>query len=177
MTTMNNTEEQANTLSLNKSLQDARLIASLTVDQVADKLHLSASIIHEIEDDLEDLIENKKYPIIYLRGYIANYAKLVKLDKFPEFEEYKLLSVTQKVRKNICPPIDVKPTKKRRKWLVLLLIISVLAIGLFLIQQFFFSESNFFQSETKTLELKPEVTDNSLHLAVDKKLVSDEINQ
>ena len=171
MTTINN-EEQVNTLPLSKSLQDARLKASLTVDEVAEALNLRPSTIIEIEDKLESVIENKKYPLIYLRGYIANYAKLVKLDKFNEFLEYQQLSAAPDIAINLCPSLDIKPPKKRGKLLFLLLIvIAVVAVGFFSVQKIFFSETNLVAPEAQEtiLESKKAVTDVSQRLVVEKK--------
>jgi len=171
MTTMNN-QEQANTLSLSKSLQDARLKASLTVDEVAEALNLRPSTIIDIEDKLESEIENKKYPLIYLRGYIANYAKLVKLDKVNEFLEYQQLSAAPDIAINLCPPIDIKPPRKRGKLLLLLLlVIAAIAVGFFSVQNVFFSETNLVSPETQEtgLESKKTVSDVSQHLVVEKK--------
>ena len=167
-----NNEEQTNTLSLSKSLQDARLKASLTVDEVAEVLNLGPSTIIDIEDQLESVIENKKYPLIYLRGYVANYAKLVKLDKFNEFIEYQQLSATQDTVRNLCPPIDIKPSKKRGKLLFLLfVVITIVAVGFFSVQKIFFSSTNLVAPETQDTILEPKkaVTDVSQRLVVEKK--------
>ena len=173
MTTMNN-EEQVNTLSLNKSLQDARLKASLTIEDVAEALNLGASTIIDIEDKLESVIEDKKYPLIYLRGYIANYAKLVELDKVNEFIEYQQLLAAPDVAINLCPPLDIKPPKKRSKFMLLLLIVLVIAVmvaGFFSAKKFFFSETSLVIPETQEtkLESKKTVTDISQPLVVEKK--------
>ena len=61
MTTMNN-QEQTIIVPLGKALQDARLSASLTVEEVAEQLNLAVSTVRDLEDDLDNVIENKKYP-------------------------------------------------------------------------------------------------------------------
>ena len=141
MTTMNN-QEQTIIVPLGKALQDARLSASLTVEEVAEQLNLAVSTVRDLEDDLDNVIENKKYPPIYLRGYIANYAKLVALDKLNQFIEYQQLSDSQKHPRNLRSPAIIPPVKKRGKRLLLLFVLIVAVCICFLIvQQVFFSES------------------------------------
>lgn len=141
MTIMNNQEK--NTIEpLGKALQGARLSASLTVEEVAERLNLAVSTVLDIEDDLDKMIENQEYPSIYLRGYIANYAKLVALDKLDQFSEYRQLSESQNPPRNLRPAVNISPEKKRLKRLLLLVVLIVaFAFCFFIVQQVFFSES------------------------------------
>lgn len=137
-----NDQEKSSIATLGKALQDARLSASLTVEEVAEQLNLAISTVREIEGDLAHLIENKKYPHIYLRGYLANYAKLVALEKLNQFPEYQQLSGSQTHPKNLRPSIKVSPAKKLGKWLLLsFILIAVVCLGFFIVQQAFSSES------------------------------------
>ena len=141
MNTMND-QEKKSIAPLGKALQDARLSASLTVEEVAEKLNLAMSTIRDIEDQLDNVIEAEKYPSIYLRGYLANYAKMVALGKLEQFPEYQRLSDTQIPLRNLRPSGLVPPVKKRGKQLLLLSVfIAVVCLAFFIVQQVFFSES------------------------------------
>lgn len=126
MTTINN-QEQTIVAPLGQALQDARHAASLSVDDVAQQLNLGPQTVRDIEEVLDEIIENKKYPTIYLRGYLANYAKLVALDNVEQFIEYQQLSVSQSKQKSLRSPMIIHPVKKRGKWLWLLFILIVIA--------------------------------------------------
>ena len=142
MTTMNE-QNKNNIAPLGKALQGARLKASLTVEEVAEKLNLAVSTIRDIEEQLDSVIEDKKYPSIYLRGYLVNYAKLVALGKLEPFLEYQQLSDTQIHMRNLRPSAKIPPVKKRGKRLLLVSVLTaVVCLGFFIVQQVFFSESD-----------------------------------
>ncbi|MCG6200912.1 RodZ domain-containing protein [Psychromonas antarctica] len=135
MNTINN-EEPTIVAPLGKTLQDARLIASLSVEAVAEQLNLGVGTIRDIEDNLDEVIENQKYPTIYLRGYLVNYAKLVKLGKLQQFIEYQKLTQKQKKPTHLRSPMIIPPVKKRSKtWLFLLLVIAAVSVFFMLEQQ------------------------------------------
>ena len=122
---------------LGKALKEARLAASLSIDDVAEKLNLGACTVRDFEEDLSGILETKKYPVIYLRGYLANYAKLVNLNTLELFVEYQQLDSVKK-NKNILTHSNViiPPTKKRSKFLpVLLIIVITLSALLYLFNQ------------------------------------------
>lgn len=154
MTTMND-QEKKSIAPLGKALQDARLKASLTVEEVAEELNLAMSTIRDIEDQLDNAIEDKRYPSIYLRGYLVNYAKLVALGKLNEFPEYQQLSDTQIHPRNLRPSANLPPVKKRGKRLLLSSVfIAVVCLGFFIVQQVFFSESKTVIENTQDTNLK-----------------------
>lgn len=130
---------------LGKALKDARLAAELSIDEVAEQLNLGPSTVSELEDNLENILVIKKYPIIYLRGYLTNYAKLVNLTTLALFVEYQQLKVgaPQKVlpTSNMIIPV----AKKRSKLFPLLLFVIVVLVAIFCFfqQQLF---STFYQS-------------------------------
>lgn len=138
-----NNQEKTIIAPLGQALQDARLVASLSLEEVADKLHLSVTTVRDIEDNLDNCIENKTYPAIYLRGYLANYAKLVALNELDRFIEYQDLLPTPKTPDNLRSPIIIPPTAKKRSklfWLFFVIVI-VAAIYLLVTQVDFFSDS------------------------------------
>ena len=56
-------------------LKQARKRAGLSVDAVAEKLHLLRSVINSIEEDSYERIRGETF----VRGYMRNYARLVKV--------------------------------------------------------------------------------------------------
>jgi|GEM_PF-2379671 len=139
---------------LGQALQDARQAASLSVDDVAHQLNLGAQTVRDIENDLDKIIENKKYPTIYLRGYLVNYAKLVALDNIGQFIEYQQLSVSQRKQKNLRSPTIIRPVAKYGKWLWLLFILIVIAGISFAVAQ----QASLFKTEIfnpSVTEIKP----------------------
>jgi cytoskeleton protein RodZ len=170
-----NNQENTNTIELGKALQDARLAASLTVDEVAEKLNLAISAIRDIEDNLDLVINNQKYPPVYLRGYIANYAKLVGLDKFEQFPEYQQLSAPQDIAKNIRPPVKASSAGKRGKWLLFLIILlAVTGLGFFAVQQLFFTSSSEFSDRKEIKQEQVNIAaDAEQEITAKKKTVAD----
>jgi cytoskeleton protein RodZ len=176
-----NDPEIATIAVLGKALQNARLKASLAVEEVALQLNLAISTVRDIEDDLDNMIAEQKIPTIYLRGYIANYAKLVSLEKLDEFSEYQQLLSSQIKSGMIRPPLIPAPTKNRGKKL-LLLIISLTVIGAlyFAAQHFLLSKNN---PLTPVSIIKKPVADSTStqtvqHIVVTKKVISaDETDQ
>ncbi|ABM03003.1 conserved hypothetical protein [Psychromonas ingrahamii 37] len=128
---MNNDTPQIVT-PLGLALHNARLKASLSVEQVANLLNLKESVVRELEDDISALIESGKYAPIYLRGYLANYAKLVALKSLNEFVEYQQFSKHQARDTSLRATASMAPAGKKRlipRWLLLaLLLVAILAI-------------------------------------------------
>ncbi len=142
MTTTINEQEKTGRAPLGQALRNARLNRSLSIEEVAAKLNLAASTLQDIEDGLADLIENKKYPSIFLRGYLVNYAKLVSLAELKQFPEYQQLSNSQAYLAKLRPSATISPAKKRGKKLLLLsVLLAVLGLALFIVQKSFFSKS------------------------------------
>jgi len=131
MDTMNNDAPNIIT-PLGLALHNARLKASLSVEQVAKLLNLKESAVRELEGDISDLIESGHYAPIYLRGYLANYAKLVALKSIDEFAEYQQLSKPESRDTPIRPTASMFPAGKKKiipRWLlVFLLLIAILAV-------------------------------------------------
>jgi len=120
---------------LGKALKDARLADSLSIEEVAENLNLSVSILIDLENELDTILEAKKYPTIYLRGYLNNYAKLLGITKLELFAEYKQLdSIQKQILK--APHLIIPQTKKGSKILPLsLLTVIVIMVVLFVFQK------------------------------------------
>jgi len=126
---------------LGQALKDARLAASLTLEEVAEKLNFAPSTVRDFEDNLEQILLTKKYPVIYLRGYLANYAKLVGLNTLELFVEYQQLATTQKTAKKLPVSDLIIPQKKKRskKLPLFLLLIAIIGAAIYLFQTQFFT--------------------------------------
>ena len=115
------------TASLGKALKDARLAESLSVEEVAEQLHLSLSTVRDIEDNLVAIQKEKKYPVIYLRGYLSNYAKLVALDDLDGFDEFQQLVATPNRKEApLVSGLIIPPNNKRSKMLPLSFLLLVI---------------------------------------------------
>ena len=56
----------------------------VTVEDIASKLHLAVSIIHAIEEDDYDKLPE----LVYVRGYIRSYCRLLNMDPIPVLDMY-----------------------------------------------------------------------------------------
>ena len=114
-------------MTLGKALQEHRLAANFSVDEIALKLNLKTDVIEGIESDLQQLIEEKIYPLIYLRGYLANYSKVVHLGDLQSFPEYQQLSRPAKSANTLSNPYILTNHQKSSNkfaWFILLLFIG-----------------------------------------------------
>jgi cytoskeleton protein RodZ len=155
---------------LGKALKDARLLASLSVDEVAEKLNLGPSTVHDLEDALDSVLETQKYPVIYLRGYLANYAKLVGLSTLELFVEYQQLGTVQKKAKSISSAsLAIPLTKKRSKFLPVLFVFILISIVITALLSLFNKPFlNAFQAINSTFSTSIESVENE---GVSKKLI------
>lgn len=168
--TIINKQEQTSKVTLGKALQSARLSSSLTVEDVAEKLNLAVFTVREIEDDLDNVIEDKKYPAIYLRGYIANYAKLVALDKLEQFSEYQQLSNRPKHAIKPCVSVAAPVRKKTRKSLILVPgLLIVLGLCFLAAKQFWFNDN---EASLADIQEPQQLGENSF---VNKEITSDKV--
>jgi len=90
--TEENKHNEQQPIPLDQALKTARLAANLTVEEVAQRLNLKPSVIENLENDLETVIASEVYPLIYLRGYLINYGKELKLPDVESYPEFQSLS-------------------------------------------------------------------------------------
>ncbi|MBB1272937.1 MULTISPECIES: RodZ family helix-turn-helix domain-containing protein [Psychromonas] len=120
------------TMTLDKILKESRLAANLSIDEVALKLNLKETVILDIENNLEQVIAENRYPIIYLRGYIANYSKMVGVADLKSYPEYQQLIHPEKRVTTLKSPHILRAKKSSAKkviWILFLLIL-ITAAGL-----------------------------------------------
>ena len=91
MTEENKHNEQQQ-IPLDQALKDFRLAANLSVDELAQRLNLKTSVILNLENNLDKVISDGIYPLIYLRGYLVNYSKELKFPDVESYSEFQKLS-------------------------------------------------------------------------------------
>ncbi|MDN2663643.1 helix-turn-helix domain-containing protein [Psychromonas sp. 14N.309.X.WAT.B.A12] len=117
-------------MTLDQALKEHRIAANFSVEELALKLNLKASVVNDIENDLELLIADKRYPVIYLRGYLANYAKAVQLAEIESFSEYQQLSIPSRSNNTLSNPYLLSTKKKSSNkfgWFILIVFIAAIA--------------------------------------------------
>lgn len=122
------TEQIRNEVRLEYALKECRLAANLSIETIAKKLNLNTSVIRNIEEHLDDIIADEKYPRVYLRGYLANYSKIVGLPLIDAFPQYQQLLSSANSNRNIIsqPLIPVAPKSSfKMLWVLLLLAIGI----------------------------------------------------
>jgi len=117
---------------LGLALHNARLAASLSIDEVAKRLNLGAAVVKDLEGDITVLIDSHKYSSIYLRGYLTNYAKLVGLNAICDYVEYQQLATAQKPENNFRATASTAPVKEKKlislPFVMMLLLIAVVVV-------------------------------------------------
>jgi len=93
--TIENTEqaltEDIEVIGPGQILAEAREAQGLTQQQVADKLNFRASLVEDIENDIFD----RKLPVTFNRGYLKNYAKLVKISADDVLAGFEMLGIAE----------------------------------------------------------------------------------
>jgi cytoskeleton protein RodZ len=106
-----------------KSLREEN---KLSIDQVATKLNLAPKVIKDIECSLEDIIELKTYSLVFLRGYLANYGKLVGLEDIENYKEFSQISIRKKRVNILTETTGIRPQQRKRRIVLKLFIVLLL---------------------------------------------------
>jgi len=123
-------ENKDDIVSLGEKLAKLRLAKGLTECDIATRIHVRTSIIHDIENDRPINV-----PAVFYKGYIKNYAAIVGL---PE-NEYQLYIDVQsnqpsiQVIKNYSNKEQTKRHTKRIFFISLLIILMIIGITAFLV--------------------------------------------
>lgn len=133
MSIMSN-QEQLSKTSLGTALKEARVAASLTLEEASEHLNLNVTTLRDLEDELDETITSQKYPCIYLRGYLVNYSKLVGLTSLDEYAEYQQLTEHHKSTA-LLHKAKKKENKHSNKSFLYLLIAVLLIISVYFAQQ------------------------------------------
>jgi len=132
MTTEKIIHNEQQTIPLDQALKNARLAANFTVEEIAQRLNLKQTVIENLENNLERMIADEVYPLIYLRGYLINYGKKVNLPDVESYPEFQSLShPAESVTSLQNTYIFNDPRKNTRKILLLsLLSFAIVIIGI-----------------------------------------------
>ena len=122
---MNDTPARAGAIGPGERLQAARIKKGLSIEDVANRMHLSRSILEALEDNNFDEITAP----IFVKGYLRAYARIVSLSEDEMIEQYidfyseedPPISSTS----NMAP--ELSPADTRIKWTTYLVIV-VLAV-------------------------------------------------
>ncbi|WP_022942028.1 RodZ domain-containing protein [Psychromonas hadalis] len=164
---------------LGQALKDARLVISLSIDEVADQLNLSVTTVCDLEDNLQNVLKTKKYPVIYLRGYLVNYAKLVGLNTLELFVEYQQLESSRKEKKNLHSLGLIPETKKRTKRLPLILLVIIVLVSLFYLfqKQLLANFTSIFESVSEVVSKEGESEKQLLNITPSSSITDDVVIQ
>lgn len=114
--------EQLTQLIIGPTLRKSREALGLDINQVAEAIHLDASIIVALESDDFDSLPSR----VFVQGYIRNYAKLLDIDERPILDAYNEFQ-PQYQQQNPSNLVKVKVTRNASvtfilsliKWLVI----------------------------------------------------------
>ena len=147
-------------------LQAARISIGMTIDDVANKMHLSSEILNSLEENNFDDITAP----IFVKGYLRAYARLVKMDENEIIDQYTHYYTDgdppiSSIR-NTMPEINADDA--RVKWTTYLVIFVLITL-------LFMWWWNRYQQPTETLSLETESmnTSGSLKLPSQKVEMSD----
>ena len=170
-------------MTLDKALKKHRLAANLSVEEIALKLNLKTTVIEGLENDLAQLIEDQVHPVIYLRGYLANFSKAVRLPNLESFPEYQQLSRPGKSVNTLSNPYiltNKKQSSNKFAWFVLLLLVGCITSTIYYWESV--SASLFSQTvvDTENIHMRlPEPGENSFidTYAEDNELAAEQVTE
>lgn len=107
-------------------LQAARISIGLTIEDVANKMHLSESILSSLEEnDFDDITAP-----IFVKGYLRSYARMVNVDENDIIQQYSSFYMDGdppiNSTSNTSPEINSGDT--RVKWITWLVIVGLIAL-------------------------------------------------
>lgn len=138
-------------LSLGQQLNAARVAASLSLDDVANTLHISLSILNAIENDSLDKSMNP----LFSKGYIKSYAGLLKLDKERLVSLYTTQYSDDVVVKKMQSFSNRTKLKEHNNYLNYATWLIVLFFGATVVVWWY-------QQQNQALDLSPKTTDSSV---------------
>jgi len=111
-----------------KRLQAARIAANFSLESVAIALHLTTQMVADLEDDHYDKFAGHTF----IRGYLRNYARLLRLSSDEIIAAFNNLGLVE--RETDKPKLALKTTYRRRsssllRWLLLSLVIILVVAG------------------------------------------------
>jgi cytoskeletal protein RodZ len=153
-------------MTLGNALKERRIAANIPIETLALKLNLKATVIENIENNLDKMVEDKHLPIIYLRGYLANYARAVQFPDVESYPEYQQLVQPGKSTNTLSNPymtINTPKSSSKFSWFVLFLILiggAVVALSWDSLTAGLFTQETI---DTENIEMRiPEISEDPL---------------
>ncbi len=133
-------------------LSRARSARGLSIADVARQLKLSPAQVEALEAGQYDRLPGR----VFVRGFMRNYARLVKLDPEPLLASVEPgLTVAPETRQTTVPPAEIPfPTGRESKWHRYVIVFAVLATPVLIYE---FSRDEVPQVTVKPRQLAPEV--------------------
>ena len=97
------TYEQISRLGPGLQLKTAREARHVSVEEVATRLHLTKSVIHDIENDNYD----PRLAFTFIRGYLRSYARLVHVSPEAILKSFDQLGLKERRAENMLPKLPV----------------------------------------------------------------------
>ena len=131
-------------------LKTAREEMSLTIEQVAQELHLRPAVVKAIEEEKYSEFSSD----VFLKGYFRTYCRLVKLheERMIELLEKQLNSIKEASNKSQEELIKAKQSKKRRKQILTIIIFLACASVVYLVYLASTQSISLFSDETETVQ-------------------------
>ena len=140
-----------------QTLAAERKKQGLSEREVADQLKITLSKLHALEQDQYD-----KFPAqIYLKGYLKNYARLLRLSEQDISDSYKAFVGGSAVEEDYAPaPEPAGEAKSKKMWPVWLLVAAIVVVSFFVYSQLNQPVVNS-NADAAAAIFEPPITDNA----------------
>jgi cytoskeleton protein RodZ len=109
-----------------QTLREARVAKDLTVDQIATELRIEARQLAALEDNRFEQIG----PVVFIKGYIRQYAQRLGLDPRVLMDIYGRQTNIEEVQVRPSKPIKLRDERQITVWIVAVLVLLLIAVGL-----------------------------------------------
>jgi cytoskeleton protein RodZ len=109
-----------------QTLREARVAKDLTVDQIATELRIEARQLTALEDNRFEQIG----PVVFIKGYIRQYAQRLGLDPRVLMDIYGRQTNIEEVEVRPSKPIKLRDERQITVWVVAVLVLLLIAVGL-----------------------------------------------
>jgi cytoskeleton protein RodZ len=109
-----------------ETLREARVAKDLTVEQIATELRIEARQLAALEDNRFEQIG----PVVFIKGYIRQYAQRLGLDPRVLMDIYGRQTNIEEVQVKPSKPIKLRDERQITVWIVAVLVLMLIAVGL-----------------------------------------------
>jgi cytoskeleton protein RodZ len=107
-------------------LREARVAKDLTLEQIATELRIEARQLAALEDNRFEQIG----PLVFIKGYIRQYAQRLGLNPSSLMEIYGRQTNIEEVQVKPSKPIKLRDERQITVWIVAVLVLLLIAVGL-----------------------------------------------